>query len=158
MKAFIAQNGLVDNEIVTAELVVGKGRAEVLAADLRRANREGYALTSDPTSVPVDGSRIVYRRSEISGGLYPVGILAPGEEPTPELLAQIARDDAERSGPTVHPRDLATQGDIAKRLGVSPSTVKSWRARHPDFPEPLKKLSGAAVWDFSQVKAWYQRR
>lgn len=50
---------------------------------------------------------------------------------------------------------FACQTEIAKTLGVSPSTVATWRKRD-DFPVPaiVSVSATVALWDLSEVRAW----
>jgi hypothetical protein len=53
---------------------------------------------------------------------------------------------------------LVGAAEIADRLGVSNSQViHVWRARHPDFPEPVTKLRTAMIWYWPDVKTWAQQ-
>jgi hypothetical protein len=51
--------------------------------------------------------------------------------------------------------DLVGVDEIADRLGLKRrQVVHNWRARHPDFPEPVAKLNGGFVWYWPDVAAW----
>jgi hypothetical protein len=52
------------------------------------------------------------------------------------------------------PSDLVDQTEIARRAGVKVGTVRMWRQRHPDFPEPDAVLSIGPVWVWSKVAPW----
>lgn len=45
------------------------------------------------------------------------------------------------------------RAEIQDRLGVGYSRVRVILAR-PDFPQPIKKLTGMWIWDGDQVEAW----
>lgn len=49
--------------------------------------------------------------------------------------------------------ELATGGDIARRLGVSRERVRQL-AQRDDFPEPLGRLGRGQVWRWADVEAW----
>jgi hypothetical protein len=56
---------------------------------------------------------------------------------------------------------LATLGEaivgvpeIAERAGTTPGTVRTWRSRHADFPEPIATLAAGPVWAWSDVARW----
>jgi predicted DNA-binding transcriptional regulator AlpA len=66
-----------------------------------------------------------------------------------------------RSGHTV---DVVGKSKIAKRLGVSTSTVDYWR-KHNGFPEPVSTVSvvesgpgSYPVWLWSDVQRWAGQR
>lgn len=45
--------------------------------------------------------------------------------------------------------------EIAERLGLSlPQTVHLWRARYPDFPDPIAVLKMGMIWYWPDVEAW----
>lgn len=51
--------------------------------------------------------------------------------------------------------DLVGAHEIAERLGVSrPQVIHLWRARYPDFPEPVATLRQAMIWSWRDVAAW----
>jgi hypothetical protein len=49
---------------------------------------------------------------------------------------------------------LAGAAEIAEELGVDANTINQWKARYPDFPEPLRILKAGHVWDLREVLAW----
>lgn len=54
--------------------------------------------------------------------------------------------------------DLVGAAEIASRLGVAhASLVHDWRARYPDFPEPVARLTAALVWAWPDVEAWARK-
>jgi len=55
----------------------------------------------------------------------------------------------------VDPADLVGATEIARRLGLTRSqVVHTWRARYPDFPEPVAELAQALIWSWPEVEAW----
>lgn len=44
--------------------------------------------------------------------------------------------------------------EIAAHAGVRPDTVRKWRQRHDDFPQPLVELSAGPVWSLEAVERW----
>lgn len=54
--------------------------------------------------------------------------------------------------------DLVGVPEIAERAEVKVPTVHSWRARHADFPTPIRTLGMGPVWSWTQVERWVARR
>lgn len=51
--------------------------------------------------------------------------------------------------------------DLAALFGVKPGTIETWRARHPDFPEPDAYVGRYAGWLPSreaEMRAWQASR
>lgn len=44
--------------------------------------------------------------------------------------------------------------DMAAYPNATRATVKSWRKRHADFPEPLVTLATGPVWEWDKVADW----
>lgn len=44
--------------------------------------------------------------------------------------------------------------DIAAACGVEPVTVRQWRTRFDDFPEPVIELGGSVAYDPAAVEVW----
>lgn len=53
----------------------------------------------------------------------------------------------------VDPEKLMGRFEISQRLGVGYSRAKEI-IRRPDFPRPIKRLTGMLIWDGDQVEAW----
>lgn len=50
---------------------------------------------------------------------------------------------------------LVGVSEIADRLDLdSPQTVRDWRRRVPDFPEPVAELAMGLVWNWPDVERW----
>jgi hypothetical protein len=49
---------------------------------------------------------------------------------------------------------LVGPAEIAERLGVEANTINVWKARHPNFPEPVRRLKSGDVWDVREIRAW----
>lgn len=56
-----------------------------------------------------------------------------------------------------HPPDVVGYAEIALRAGCSTETVKSWRKRHRDFPEPYRQLAIGPVWIWGPVAEFIER-
>jgi chromosome partitioning protein len=54
------------------------------------------------------------------------------------------------------PKLLGT-AEVASLLSVSKQTLANWRARYPDFPQPMAELASGPVWDQSDIAAWAAR-
>ena len=59
----------------------------------------------------------------------------------------------------MEPTDVVGLHEIATRCHVSKSTVRQWRDRFPDFPQPnhLGPTTGngsAPWWDWTRVEVW----
>lgn len=54
--------------------------------------------------------------------------------------------------------DLATASDIAAELHASNTAVCTWAERYDDFPAPLCRLAGTAVYSLTQVRCWYAQQ
>lgn len=53
--------------------------------------------------------------------------------------------------------DLILSGDIADMLGVGQPAVSNWKARHEDFPAPLKVMGGrTSLYSRIEVIEWYR--
>ena len=50
--------------------------------------------------------------------------------------------------------EMVGQNEIADYAGVSPSTVRKWKQRYDDFPEPVARLAIGPVWLLSDVVGW----
>ena len=48
--------------------------------------------------------------------------------------------------------------EIAERHGTTPGTIRSWRHRHADFPEPIADLAMGPLFDWHAVEAWLKTR
>lgn len=57
---------------------------------------------------------------------------------------------------TIDTDDLIASADIADMLGVGPPAVNNWVQRHPDFPQPVLRVSRGAIplYDRNQVVEW----
>lgn len=55
-------------------------------------------------------------------------------------------------------RDIAGIAELAKHLGTSPGTVRSWRERHADFPAPIAELACGPIWLLVDVLRWRDQR
>lgn len=53
--------------------------------------------------------------------------------------------------------DLVDLTAIAEMANTTPGTVRSWRYRHPDFPQPVQ-LAVGPVWQRPDVEAWLAGR
>ncbi|HEY0638504.1 MAG TPA: N-6 DNA methylase [Pseudonocardiaceae bacterium] len=51
-----------------------------------------------------------------------------------------------------------TAAEIARRCGVSPSTVTNWRKRRPDFPAPVDRGGGRDLYAADDVALWLDER
>ncbi len=57
--------------------------------------------------------------------------------------------------PSYDTGQLVGAAEIAERLGLaSPSVVRDWRRRHPDFPTPVLQLKMGSIWHWPAVEAW----
>ena len=46
---------------------------------------------------------------------------------------------------------------IAERMGFArPQAVHNWRARHPDFPQPIAEFGKSTLWYWPDVDEWLQ--
>jgi len=50
-------------------------------------------------------------------------------------------------------RDLASGGELARRLRKPRRTIYTWIERD-DFPKPVKKTGGVRLWDIEEVRRW----
>lgn len=53
--------------------------------------------------------------------------------------------------------DVVGIGEIARMAGVSGQAVNNWRARHDDFPKPVKQLLCGSLFDRNEISAWLER-
>jgi hypothetical protein len=60
---------------------------------------------------------------------------------------------ATKSSATVVLQDPVGLREIARRLHVSPNTVRVWRVRNR-FPAPVCKVSNVPLWPWPQVERW----
>lgn len=49
---------------------------------------------------------------------------------------------------------MVTTKQIAQACGVRPVTVRQWRKRHGDFPQPRHVFGDTYVYDAVQMDAW----
>ena len=57
------------------------------------------------------------------------------------------------------PEDLASGGEIGRRLGVSRERVRQWAADPKyGFPDALGRIGASKVWRWSDVQAWSHKR
>lgn len=57
--------------------------------------------------------------------------------------------------------DIIDAGDVAQMIGLTHrASVRTYRKRYPDFPEPVKVLSGGRclMWLRSDVERWLVSR
>jgi predicted DNA-binding transcriptional regulator AlpA/GNAT superfamily N-acetyltransferase len=78
-----------------------------------------------------------------------LGLLRPGQSRPAEVNPPTEGRD---------PDDEVYAADIARELGVRPSAVSNWAARHPDFPKPIDYRNGRAVYSRRAVREWFERR
>lgn len=52
---------------------------------------------------------------------------------------------------------LVTTAQVGARLEVKPGTVRSWRTRYDDFPQPAVATKVELVWNWEEVWRWAQR-
>lgn len=57
---------------------------------------------------------------------------------------------------TAAPNDLDMQG-VADLAGVPKNTVKVWRQRHGDFPEPVRHIGASPMFSRRDVEAWLKK-
>jgi len=50
-------------------------------------------------------------------------------------------------------RDLASGGELARRLRKPRRTIYGWIERD-DFPKPVTKHGGVRLWDIDEVRRW----
>ncbi len=51
--------------------------------------------------------------------------------------------------------DLVGAAEIAERLGVKlAQTVRDWRRRHAEFPDPVLTLTMGSIWYWPDVEEW----
>jgi len=53
---------------------------------------------------------------------------------------------------------LLTTKDIAKLAGCRPVTVRSWRAKHGDFPRPAAVYGDTPVFRPDEIMRWLLQR
>ena len=54
--------------------------------------------------------------------------------------------------------DLPGINEIAELAGVSRQAVANWRARFPDFPQPVADLKAGPIFRARQIQGWLRRR
>src|SRR5262245_14065913 len=52
------------------------------------------------------------------------------------------------------PDQLVGTPEIARRVGVQKGTVKVWRRRHKDFPQPVSHIGNSLLFDWGAVEVW----
>ena len=50
--------------------------------------------------------------------------------------------------------NLVGPAEIGELLGVDANTVNVWKARHQQFPSPVRRLRSGDIWDKREVIAW----
>lgn len=78
--------------------------------------------------------------------------------PDPDTLRRLAEilEEQPTQKPMVAPENLVGMAEISDRLGVSRSLPGMWRQRYPSFPKPIAELRAGAVFDFTEVRTWYE--
>lgn len=56
----------------------------------------------------------------------------------------------------VDPSKLAGAYELAKLLGVTPSTISTWTERKNGIPDPVAKLACGSVWYAPDVLEWHK--
>lgn len=132
----------------------GSRPLNVTHSELLEASDKGWVPIEAQVSVP--GHLTVLHRDHETRRERPVALLAPWADDSWVSVVAKARENwlRRRSARTVFVNALVRSQDIAKRLGVSHAAVWQWVKRYPAFPKPL--IPG--VWDFDEVKAWYDVR
>lgn len=57
--------------------------------------------------------------------------------------------------------ELVDYAGMVERSGLPPTTLATWRARHADFPAPIRTFRGVRplpVWWWPEVEAWIAQR
>lgn len=49
---------------------------------------------------------------------------------------------------------LVGPAEIAALLNVAANTINAWKARHSDFPTPVRRLKMGDVWDSEDIVHW----
>ena len=52
---------------------------------------------------------------------------------------------------------LLSRDDIARHCGVKVNTVDKWKARHPDFPVPVRYFGQSPARDSDDVQLWCEK-
>jgi hypothetical protein len=52
---------------------------------------------------------------------------------------------------------LVGPAEIGDLLQVEPNTINVWKVRHPDFPQPVRRLKTGDVWDVREVRSWAEQ-
>ena len=55
---------------------------------------------------------------------------------------------------TTNVDELVGPVEVAELLQVKVNTIAQWRLRFPDFPEPVKVISGTRIWRRGQIESW----
>jgi hypothetical protein len=50
--------------------------------------------------------------------------------------------------------NLVGPAEIGELLDVDANTINVWKARHPQFPAPVRRLRSGDIWDKREVIAW----
>jgi hypothetical protein len=50
--------------------------------------------------------------------------------------------------------ELMGLAEVAQELRRSMTTIRNWRDRRPDFPEPVAKLVGGHIWLAEDIRAF----
>lgn len=51
-------------------------------------------------------------------------------------------------------RFLVGPAEIAELLAVESNTINVWKARHPNFPSPVRRLRSGDIWDVRDIRKW----
>ena len=71
-------------------------------------------------------------------GLYPEAVTVPDDLGDLRALTRFPVGPAE----------------IAMLLNVEANTINVWKVRHPDFPQPVRRLKFGDVWDIREIRSW----
>jgi hypothetical protein len=95
-------------------------------------------------------------------GTTGVGRATPSSESPPsndfDALKALVESFTDDPGDIPDCDDIVDLTEIATRAGTTPGTVRSWRYRHPEFPQPVARLAVGPVWRWADVEPWLATR
>lgn len=68
-------------------------------------------------------------------------------------MADIRADAPER----ISLDDLVSAQEISERCDCEVVTVRKWRDRYEDYPEPIIVFSSGPLWDWREIAKWLKK-
>jgi hypothetical protein len=125
-----------------------------LLSDVRSAASEGFSLVTDPQTVVVDGSRLVYDTEPALGSPRLVAVLSASRKFNAWVVDRIHSALRGDSRPIAR-RDIVTLKEVSVRARCAEKTVHEWR-KLPAAPKPFR--TSPALYDWQDWRRFLDDR